>query len=170
MHRSDAWDLGLIVITNSLVTLWFYLYGILTSCFLFSSSSSRNLARAFIVVIPSCRSTTQGYVLKMDFFSNIVHFITDLIYVFDHDFDCLDFGAVTSCTALSLFYFKTFSDIKILIYLLILLILIFYLKYNNVASLCGTKSHVDLNHRVSAHFHGLILKPMCCFCFKADLF
>lgn len=112
MYRSDTWDLGLIVITNSLVTLWFHLYGVLTSCFLFSSSSSRNLACAFTLAI---RSKTQGSVLKLDFFSNIVHFFTDLIYVFDRDFDCLDFGAVTSCTALTLFYFGTFSDIKILV-------------------------------------------------------
>lgn len=103
-----------------------------------------------------------GQVLKLDLFSNIVHFITDLIYVFDHDFDCLDFGFVTSCTALTLFYFKTLSDIKIFRHCV--------LKCNNVASLCGTRSHVDLNHRVLAHFHDLILKPMSFFCFKADLF
>lgn len=162
MYRSDTWNLRLIVITNSLITLWFYLYGVLTSCFLFSFSSSRNLACAFILVIPSCRSKAQGSGLKLDFFSNIVHFITDLIYVFDQDFDCLDFGAVTSCTALALFYFETLSDIKILKQCV--------LKYYNVASLCGTRSHVDLNHRVSAHFHTLILKPMSYFCFKADLF
>lgn len=105
---------------------------------------------------------TQGSVLKLDFFSNIVHFITDLIYVFDHDFDCLDFGAVTSCAALTLFYFETLSDIKILRQCV--------LKYNNAASLCGTRSHVDLNHWVSAHFHACILKPMSCFCFKVDFF
>lgn len=44
------------------------------------------------------------------------------------------------------------------------------LKYNYVASLCGTRSHIDLNHRVLAHFHALILNPMSRFCFKADLF
>lgn len=81
-------------------------------------------------MIPSCWSKTQGSVLKLDFFSNIVHFITDLICVFVY---CL-------------------------------------LKYNNLASLCGTRSHVDSNHRVSAYFHALILKSMSCFCFKADLF
>lgn len=61
-----------------------------------------------------------------------------------------------------LVYFKTLWDIKIFRQCV--------LKYNNVASLCGTRSHVDLNHRVSTHFHPLILKPMFCFGFKADLF